>query len=120
VRPQQYRTRDGRPACEFCRKPIVWAFPVAARGTKAEANPKPMPLNFEPSESPQALRTLYREAPTERWPNGRPRTGLLKAAQAVAYRAAGNKTYVQHFKTCVKKDQWGKAGKSYGSRDVSK
>ena len=104
--------------CEFCRQPIVWAFPVARPGTKAEADPRPMPLDAEPTD--QGRRTLYRETPTAEWPQGRPRTGELSRGQAPGYRAGGGLTYQQHFKTCPKKDQWGKAGKRYGSRQVQK
>lgn len=113
------RRDDGQPRCEFCRGLIIWAFPVARRGTKAEADPRPMPLDAEPD--PRGLRTLYREAPTQQWPQGRPRTGeLRRGSQADAYRASGQKTYQQHFKTCPKNHEWGKAGKRYGSRQVQK
>lgn len=112
------RRSDGQPLCEFCREPIIWAFPVAKHGTKAEADPRPMPLDLEPTEL--GLRTLYREAPSRDWPQGRPRTGVLTKGQAPGYRASGQKTYQQHFKTCIKSNDWGKAGKRYGSRQVQK
>lgn len=98
--------------------PILWAYPVAARGTKAEREPKPMPLDAEPTES--GLRTFYREPPTRQHPQGRPRTGLLTKGQAPGYRAGGGKTYQQHYKTCPKSHEWGKPGKRYGSRSVTK
>jgi hypothetical protein len=117
-RPVRRRRDDGQPRCEFCREPIIWAYPVARRGTKAEAHPRPMPLDAEPTE--HGLRTLYREPPTSAWPQGRPRTGVLTKGQAAGWRASGKPTYQQHYKTCVKSMDWGKAGKRYGSREVQK
>jgi hypothetical protein len=100
--------------------PIIWAYRVAKRGTKEEAEPKPTPLDAEP-DAVMGLNTLYAEKPSRRWPQGRMVTGeLRRGAQADAYRASGAKTYTRHFQTCPKKDQWGKPGKRYGSRQVSK
>jgi hypothetical protein len=105
--------------CEHCRMPIIWAYPVEKRGTKAEAHPRPMPLDAGPSE--HGLRTLYAERPSRTHPRGRWRTGeLRRGSQATAYRASGGVTYTRHWQTCPKKDQWGKPGKRYGSRDVQK
>ena len=113
------RRRDDRPKCEHCREPIRWAYVVEKRGTKAALDPKPMPLDYEPD--PRGLRTLYLEPPSPRWPQGRFRTGeLRRGAQADAYRASGQQTYQQHYKTCAKKHEWGKPGKPYGSRQVTK
>lgn len=105
--------------CEHCRAPIIWAYPVEKRGTKAEANPRPMPLDAEPDA--HGLRTLYAERPSAAHPRGRWRTGeLRRGTQADAYRATGELTYMRHFQTCPKKDQWGKPGKRYNSREVAK
>jgi hypothetical protein len=77
-----------------------------------------MPLDYEPD--PLGLFTLYPEQPSGKWPRGRWRVGELRRNQVPGWHAAGKDTFQRHFKTCPKKNDWGKPGKPYGSRTVHK
>jgi hypothetical protein len=112
TRAQQVAEQDGIPRCEFCRERIRWAFPVPSPNARSTAgrNPKPMPLDYEPD--PDGRYTLYVQGE-------KLMVGELKRGQAAGWREAGKPTYQRHFRTCVKKDEWGKLGKPYGARQVT-
>lgn len=114
------RHADGIPRCEFCQGKIRWVWPTPNPKARTEQgyDGKPMPLDFEPD--PNGRYTLYTEAPSRRHPQGCVRAGELTRGQVAGWRAAGKPTFQRHFKTCPKKDQWGKLGKPYGARQVQK
>lgn len=105
--------RDGIPRCEFCRAKIVWAHPVPSPNARSAAgrNPKPMPMDYEPST--EGRYTLYQDS-------GRLMVGELTRGQAIGWREAGKPTYQRHYRTCVRKDDWGQLGKPYGLRNVTR
>jgi hypothetical protein len=111
---------DGIARCEFCKGKILWAFPVPNPRARSEAgrNPKPMPLDYEPSE--YGRYTVYAEAPSADHPSGCVRVGELTRGQVAGWRAAGKPTYERHFRTCPKKEEWGKLGKPYGHTTIKK
>jgi len=111
---------DGIARCEFCRAKITWAYPVPSVNARSDAgrDPKPMPMDYEPD--PLGAYTLYQEKPSQRHPTGCLRAGQLSRGQLTGWRAAGKPTYQRHFKTCPKKGDWGKLGKPYGQRQVTR
>jgi len=113
TRAQKHAELDGIPRCEFCRERIRWAFPVPSPKARSEAGkkPKPIPLDYEPD--PLGRYTLYDEG-------GRSMVGELTRGQHRGWLEAGKPTYQRHFRTCVKKDEWGKLGKPYGTRQVTR
>lgn len=110
---QKAAERDGIPRCEFCRERIRWAFPVPNPRARSESgrNPKPIPLDYEPD--PLGRYTLYED-------KGRTMVGELTRGQVPGWHAAGKPTYQRHFRTCAKKDDWGKLGKPYGTRTITR
>jgi len=122
-RPARRKTEadDGIARCKHCLEKIIWAYPVPSPNARSAAglNPKPMPLNYEPDLT-VGLYTLYNEAPSRDHPRGCVRTGKLARGQVAGYRASGKPTYERHFKTCPKKEDWGRQGKAYSTRDVAR
>lgn len=103
---------DGVARCEFCAAKILWAYPTpSTKGRGAKTPPKPKPLDYEADDS--GLFTIYEQG-------GKVFYGELTKGQAPGYRAAGNETYQAHFQTCVKAHEWGKLGKPYGLKKVSR
>jgi hypothetical protein len=117
TREQSAATRasaaDGIARCEFCSEKIRWAWPVPSPKARTEAgrNPKPIPLDHEPN--PLGRYTIYNQG-------GRDMVGELTRGQHAGWLAAGKPTYQRHFRTCAKKDQWGKLGKPYGTKQVTR
>lgn len=113
TRAQQRAEQDGIPRCEFCRNKIRWAFPVPSPNARSEAgrNPKPIPLDYEPDKNGRY--TLYETG-------GRTMVGELTRGQHAGWIASGKPTYQRHFRTCPKKSEWGKLGKPYGTKQVTR
>lgn len=113
TRPGKKPAGDGIARCEFCENKIRWAWPVPSPKARSEAgrNPKPVPLDYEPDSSGRY--TLYDDG-------GRSMMGELTRGQAVGWRDAGKDTYQRHFRTCANKSDWGKLGKPYGTRDITR
>lgn len=111
---------DGIARCSFCTEKILWAFPVPNPRARSEAgrNPKPMPLDYAPDKLGRY--TVYSEAPSADHPQGCVRVGELTRGQAPGWLAAGKPTYQRHFRTCAKKEEWGKLGKPYGAATIKK
>lgn len=104
---------DGIPKCDHCGMRVRWALPVIPRRKgppPAYAN-KAKPFDYEPDTSGRFA--LHEE-------NGRTYYAELRRGQVAGWQEAGNATYLPHFQSCAKKDQWGQRGKSYGSSSVTR
>jgi hypothetical protein len=113
TRAQQRAEEDGIPRCAFCREKIRWAFPVPSPNARTEKgrNPPPIPLDYEPDANGRY--TIYETG-------GRTMVGELTRGQHAGWLAAKKPTYQRHFRTCIKKAEWGKLGKPYGTKQVTR
>jgi hypothetical protein len=103
TRPQQVGVNEyglKLAACEFCREPIAWVMtrPNLNARTPEGKLPKRMPIDPLPSSLGKLALTLR--------PGDLPEVGEFGSiGQAAGYRAAGNPTFIQHVKTCARREE---------------
>lgn len=95
--------------CEFCRESIIWAREMdnpRARTPEGKIG-KLVPIDPEPVTEQRAVLALSPPSGKDYLgkPCPQPRVGELRLNQAVAFRAAGKKTYIRHVKTCTHADE---------------
>ncbi|WP_213573302.1 hypothetical protein [Rhodococcus sp. USK13] len=85
----EHRLQPAEP-CRSCRAPIVWA---------KTQQPKPIPLDPEPSENGNVATYLV---------DGVLHANVILKAQRAALNAAGRPLYLAHFVSCPHASDWRK------------
>jgi hypothetical protein len=116
------RKDDGRPKCVHCGKPVRWAYPVIprGRGKRPAYADKPKPFDWEPDTNGRFVLSEGPRPLDGDGPDPRPFYTELRPLQAKGWREDGKPTYTAHFQNCPKKDDWGKQGKAYGNRTITR
>jgi hypothetical protein len=108
---------DGLPLskCNFCDAVIIWALTIPNPNARTAAKRKEqekVPFDAEPSEHGLHALTRQKEGP--------PLCGPLTRVKAAAFRAAGQKTYLKHVKTCPNVAKWRKGQYIVAAREKAK
>jgi hypothetical protein len=86
--------------CKYCHEAIVWAETMPNPRARTQKPAKWIPFDAEPSEFGKWALTPRR--------GQRPLCGEMDAMKAAAFRAAGQRTFQKHVKTCPKVTDWPK------------
>lgn len=108
---------DGMPLskCNYCGAVIIWALTIPNPNARTPAKRKEQEkVPFDAVESEHGLHALTRQK------EGPPLCGPLTRVKAAAFRAAGQKTYQKHVKTCPNVAKWPKGQWIVAARERSK
>lgn len=108
---------DGLPLskCNFCDAVIIWALTIPNPNAKTAAKRREqekIPFDAIPDE--HGLHVLTPQAGKP------PLCGALTRVKAAAFRAAGQKTYLRHVKTCPNVARWPKGQWIVAAREKAK
>jgi len=108
---------DGLPLsrCNFCGATIIWALTIPNPNARTAAKRREQErIPFDAVESEHGLHALTRTA------QGPPLCGPMTRVKAAAFRAAGQKTYQKHVKTCPNVAKWPKGVYIVAARERGK
>jgi hypothetical protein len=108
---------DGLPLskCNFCDAVIIWALTIPNPNARTPAKRKEQEkIPFDAEASEHGLHALTRQK------EGPPLCGPLTRVKAAAFRAAGQKTYQRHVKTCPNVAKWPKGQWIVAARERGK